>query len=146
MTKKLPTSDSADDAGLQDAAASRRAAASHGAAASKGATASRTRRAPKGAAANGQPKFYDLYRDPVDITPLTADERATLRLINQRVAALPTLDDVIDRLFERTAGIFPFDRLGLSFVRRRRPTRREPLRADHLRQDVPGQGLQRGPA
>jgi signal transduction histidine kinase len=69
-----------------------------------------------GAAADSQPRFYDLYREPFDITPLTADERAVLRMVNQRVAALPTLDDVIDLLFERTAGIFPFDRLGLSFV------------------------------
>ena len=66
--------------------------------------------------ADGQPRFYDLYRDPVAITPLSADERAVLRMVNQRVAALPTLDDVIDLLFERTASIFPFDRLGLSFV------------------------------
>ena len=52
------------------------------------------------------------------ITPLTADERAILRLVNQRVAALPTLDDVIDLLFERTAGIFPFDRMGLPSSKR----------------------------
>ncbi len=65
---------------------------------------------------SGQPRYYDLYRDPVDIKPLTPDERAVLRMVNQRVAALPTLDDVIDLLFERTASIFPFDRLGLSFV------------------------------
>jgi signal transduction histidine kinase len=116
MTEKLPTSDPAGDAGLHGAAASKRAAASKGAAASKRAAASKGAAAPKGATINGQAKFYDLYRDPVDITPLTDEERATLRLINQRVAALPTLDDVIDLLFERTAGIFPFDRLGLSFV------------------------------
>ena len=61
-------------------------------------------------------RYFDLYRDPTGIAPLTADERATLRLVNQRVAALPTLEDVIDLLFERTAGIFPFDRIGLSFV------------------------------
>jgi hypothetical protein len=69
-----------------------------------------------GATDDGQPRFYDLYREPTGITPLSDDERATLRLVNQRVAALPTLDDVIDLLFERTAVIFPFDRLGLSFV------------------------------
>jgi len=71
---------------------------------------------PDGTAADGRPRFYDLYREPAGITPLTDAERATLRLVNQRVAALPTLDDVIDLLFERTAAIFPFDRLGLSFV------------------------------
>ena len=69
-----------------------------------------------GAADDGQPRFYDLYREPTGITALTEDERAVLRLVNQRVAALPALDDVIDLLFERTAAIFPFDRLGLSFV------------------------------
>ena len=74
------------------------------------------RKATRNAAASGQPQFYDLYREPVGISPLSAEERAVLRLVNQRVAALPTLDDVIDLLFERTAGIFPFDRLGLSFV------------------------------
>jgi hypothetical protein len=61
-------------------------------------------------------RYFDLYREPAGIAPLTADERATLRLVNQRVAALPTLEDVIDLVFERTAGIFPFDRIGLSFV------------------------------
>ena len=71
---------------------------------------------PDGTAADGRPRFYDLYREPAGITPLTDAARATLRLVNQRVAALPTLDDVIDLLFERTAAIFPFDRLGLSFV------------------------------
>jgi hypothetical protein len=71
---------------------------------------------PDGTAADGRPRFYDLYREPAGITPLTDAERATLRLVNQRVAALPTLDDVIDLLFERTAAICPFDRLGLSFV------------------------------
>ncbi len=72
--------------------------------------------AANGAADDGQPRFYDLYREPTGITALTEDERAVLRLVNQRVAALPALDDVIDLLFERTAAIFPFDRLGLSFV------------------------------
>jgi len=65
---------------------------------------------------DGQARFYDLYREPAGISALTDDERATLRMVNQRVAALPALDDVIDLLFERTAGIFPFDRLGLAFV------------------------------
>jgi signal transduction histidine kinase len=63
-----------------------------------------------------EPRFFDLYREPTGITPLSAEERAVLRAVNQRVAALPTLDDVIDLLFERTDGIFPFDRLGLAFV------------------------------
>jgi hypothetical protein len=61
-------------------------------------------------------RYFDLYREPAGIVPLTADERATLRLVNQRVAALPTIEDVIDLIFQRTAGIFPFDRIGLSFV------------------------------
>jgi signal transduction histidine kinase len=65
---------------------------------------------------DGRPRYFDLYREPVGITPLSDDERAVLRMVNQRVSALPTLDDVIDLLFERTATIFPFDRIGLSFV------------------------------
>ena len=71
---------------------------------------------PDGAIGDGQARYYDLYREPAGISALTDDERATLRIVNQRVAALPALDDVIDLLFERTATIFPFDRLGLSFV------------------------------
>jgi signal transduction histidine kinase len=72
--------------------------------------------APNGPVRDGQPRFYDLYREPAGISALTDDERATLRMVNQRVAALPALDDVIDLLFERTGTILPFDRLGLSFV------------------------------
>jgi len=75
-----------------------------------------TQAAPDGAGDEAQPRFFDLYREPAGIARLTEAERATLRTVNQRVAALPTLDDVIDMLFERTAAIFPFDRLGLSFV------------------------------
>ena len=61
--------------------------------------------------------YHDLFRDPaVTIQPFEPEERRVLRLVNQRVTALPTLDDVIDFLFERTSGIFPFDRIGLSFI------------------------------
>jgi len=63
-----------------------------------------------------EPRFFDFYRELLAIEPLTEPERRVLRAVNQRVAALPTLDDVIDMLFERTADIFPFDRIGLSFV------------------------------
>ena len=61
--------------------------------------------------------YHDLFRDPTAaIQPLEPEERRVLRLVNQRITALPTLDDVIDFLFERTSGIFPFDRIGLSFI------------------------------
>ena len=117
MTEKPPTSDPAGDAVPRGAAAPQDVAAPQdGAAAQDVAAPQDAAAAHDGANTSREAKFYDLYREPVDITPLTADERAVLRLVNQRVAALPTLDDVIDLLFERTAGIFPFDRLGLSFV------------------------------
>ena len=102
MTDERPTAQSTPTAASDDQAA-------HGSAALPADAA-------HDLAADGRPRYFDLYREPVGITPLTDGERAVLRMVNQRVSALPTLDDVIDLLFERTAGIFPFDRIGLSFV------------------------------
>ncbi len=60
------------------------------------------------------------YVDPAQpapvLQPFTEEERRILRLVNHRVAALPTLNDVVDFLFEETMTIFPFDRIGLAFV------------------------------
>jgi signal transduction histidine kinase len=60
------------------------------------------------------------YVDPAQpapvLQPFTEEERRILRLVNHRVAALPTLNDVVDFLFEETNTIFPFDRIGLAFV------------------------------
>jgi signal transduction histidine kinase len=60
------------------------------------------------------------YIDPAQpapaLQPFTEEERRILRLVNHRVAALPTLNDVVDFLFEETKNIFPFDRIGLAFV------------------------------
>ena len=44
------------------------------------------------------------------------DARDVLRTVNQKVAAKPSLNDVIDFLFEGTGTIIPFDRIGLAFV------------------------------
>jgi signal transduction histidine kinase len=60
------------------------------------------------------------YVDPAQpapvLQPFTEEERRILRLVNQKVAAMPTLDDVVDFLFEETGPIFPCDRIGLAFV------------------------------
>ena len=45
---------------------------------------------------------------------IRADERAILLTVNQKVASKPSLNDVIDFLFEGTRSIIPFDRIGLA--------------------------------
>lgn len=44
------------------------------------------------------------------------DTRAILKTVNQKVAAKPSLNDVIDLLFEHTRSVIPFDRMGLAFL------------------------------
>ena len=60
-----------------------------------------------------------LYGEPVAAAPtseLPARERALLDLVNQRVVTAPTLDGVIDALFDDVAPIFSCDRMGLAFL------------------------------
>ncbi|HWQ08062.1 MAG TPA: GAF domain-containing sensor histidine kinase, partial [Holophaga sp.] len=44
------------------------------------------------------------------------EEQAVLDLINQKVAAAPTLGDLMDFLFETIRQLYPCDRIGLSFL------------------------------
>jgi signal transduction histidine kinase len=61
-------------------------------------------------------RYLDPFRDRGARQRISGDERATLRLVNQKVAAKQSLNDVADFLFERTRGIIPCDRIGLAFV------------------------------
>lgn len=45
-----------------------------------------------------------------------AEEQAVLDLINQKIAAAPTLGDLMDFLFETVRRLYPCDRIGLSFL------------------------------
>jgi hypothetical protein len=61
-------------------------------------------------------RYVDPGQPAPALQPFTEEERRILRLVNHRVAALPTLNDVVDFLFDETKNIFPFDRIGLAFV------------------------------
>ena len=59
------------------------------------------------------------YLDPLrerGTHKISSDARAVLLTVNQKVAAKPSLNDVVDFLFEGTRSIIPFDRIGLAFV------------------------------
>jgi signal transduction histidine kinase len=60
------------------------------------------------------------YLDPFHGRPsrrrISDSERATLRMINQKVAAKQSLNDLADFLFEGTRTLIPCDRIGLAFV------------------------------
>jgi signal transduction histidine kinase len=62
------------------------------------------------------PRFVDPFRDMSVSHKLTPVEKETLRIINQQVAAKPSLNHVADFLFERTRSIIPCDRIGLAFL------------------------------
>lgn len=61
-------------------------------------------------------EYLDPYRDPEGLAPLTAEQRAVLRRVNQRIAAKPTLVDVVDFLFDETQDLIPCDRMSFAFV------------------------------
>ena len=61
-------------------------------------------------------RYLDPFRDRGTRQRISADERATLRMVNQKVAAKQSLNDVADFLFERTRSLIPCDRIGLAFV------------------------------
>jgi len=65
---------------------------------------------------NGTTSYVDPYRDPQGLRPLTAEERTILRAVNQRIAAKPGLDDVINYLFDETQALIPCDRMSFAFV------------------------------
>jgi len=60
--------------------------------------------------------FVDPFRDAQALTPIGAEERNILRIVNQKIAARPSLRAIVDYLFENTQGLIPCDRIGLAFV------------------------------
>ena len=61
-------------------------------------------------------RYLDPFRDRGTRQKISSAERATLRMVNQKVAAKQSLNDVADFLFERTRSLIPCDRIGLAFV------------------------------
>lgn len=61
-------------------------------------------------------RYVDPFRDPRALLPIGGEERALLRTVNQKIAARPSLRDIVDYLFERTQSLIPCDRIGLAFV------------------------------
>jgi signal transduction histidine kinase len=61
-------------------------------------------------------RYIDPFHDPRALAPIGPEERALLRTVNQKIAARPSLRDIIDYLFERTQSLIPCDRIGLAFV------------------------------
>jgi signal transduction histidine kinase len=61
-------------------------------------------------------QFVDPFHDQRVLTPITGAERTTLRIVNQKIAARPSLRAIVDYLFERTQELIPCDRIGLAFV------------------------------
>jgi signal transduction histidine kinase len=60
--------------------------------------------------------YIDPYRDHDGFGRSTSDERRMLRIINQRIAAKPTLEDVMDFLFDEAPTLIPCDRMSLAFI------------------------------
>jgi hypothetical protein len=61
-------------------------------------------------------RYLDPFRGRAARRRITDEERATLQLVNQKVAAKQSLNDLADFLFERTRGLIPCDRIGLAFL------------------------------
>jgi signal transduction histidine kinase len=61
-------------------------------------------------------RYLDPFRGRAARRRITEEERASLRTINQKVAAKQSLNDLADFLFERTRTLVPCDRIGLAFV------------------------------
>ncbi len=61
-------------------------------------------------------RYVDPFRDRRALQPITAEERALLRTVNQKIAARPSLRAIVDYLFEHTQPLIPCDRIGLAFV------------------------------
>ncbi len=61
-------------------------------------------------------RYVDPFKDARALQPITADERALLRTVNQKIAARPSLRAIVDYLFEHTQELIPCDRMGLAFV------------------------------
>ena len=61
-------------------------------------------------------RYLDPFRGRASRTRISDSERATLRMINQKVAAKQSLNDLADFLFEGTRTLIPCDRIGLAFI------------------------------
>jgi signal transduction histidine kinase len=61
-------------------------------------------------------RFVDPLRDLAGMERITPEERATLRIVNQRIAAKPRLVDVVDFLFDETQSLIPCDRISLALI------------------------------
>ena len=61
-------------------------------------------------------RYVDPFHDPRALAPIGAEQRALLRTVNQKIAARPSLRDIVDYLFERTQSLIPCDRIGLAFI------------------------------
>ena len=61
-------------------------------------------------------RYLDPFRGRSESRRISSDEREELRIINQKIAAKPSLNDVCDFLFETTQALIPFDRIGLAFL------------------------------
>ena len=61
-------------------------------------------------------RYLDPFRGRAVRQRISDSERATLRNINQKVAAKQSLNDLADFLFEGTRTLIPCDRIGLAFL------------------------------
>jgi hypothetical protein len=61
-------------------------------------------------------RYIDPFHDPRALAPIGAEQRTLLRMVNQKIAARPSLRAIVDYLFERTQSLIPCDRIGLAFV------------------------------
>ena len=61
-------------------------------------------------------RYVDPFHDARALQPISAEERTLLRTVNQKIAARPSLRDIVDYLFENTQGLIPCDRIGLAFL------------------------------
>ena len=62
------------------------------------------------------PVIHFLHTMPGEHEQFQSEEQAVLDLINQKVAAAPTLGDLMDFLFDTVRQLYPCDRVGLSFL------------------------------
>lgn len=76
-------------------------------------------------------EYLDPYRDRDRLARLSAEQRSTLRRVNQRIAAKPTLVDVVGYLFDETQSLIPCDRMSFAFVDGSRRVTSRYTRADY---------------
>ncbi len=62
------------------------------------------------------PVLHFLHTLQTEHEHFPADEQAILDRINQKIAAAPTLDNLMDFLFDTIRDLYPCDRIGLSFI------------------------------